>query len=151
MPCGLTPPFPCDWISPCFDCCALRCLQRFQLFRLSNIPSKHRSYLTFRSPNPFRPPLVAGYAPSEAPEPLFTSVLCGRCCLLSLSPNPDSGEEILALRNSASSTAPSHLFLPPNANAADVMQLPTIDGMMDVGCELDVIGYALCAKPWIAL
>ena len=76
----------------------LRCFRLFQLF---NTPFNNTHFSTFLSPNLLRPTLVASYAPSDPPEPLFTSVLCGCYRLLSLSPNPDSREEILAFRSSA--------------------------------------------------
>ena len=55
----------------------------------------------------YRPSLVASYAPSEAPEPLFTSDLCGCCRKHHCRQILTSGEEILA-----SAPAPTpHLFL----------------------------------------
>ena len=98
--CGSTPPFPCDSISPCFDDFARLDSCNFWL---SNIPSNRGSYLTFRSPNLYRPPLVARYAPSDPPEPLFTSVLCSCYRLHRCRQILTSGEEILALRSSATS------------------------------------------------
>ena len=106
-PCGSTPPSRCDSISPYFDDFArsdsCNFFRFFRFFRLSNIPSNHGAYLTFRSLNLYRPPLVARYAPSEAPEPLITSVLCGCCCSHRCRRILTFGEEILALRSSATS------------------------------------------------
>ena len=130
---GSTPPFPCDSMSPCFDDFARS--DSFDFFDFSTLLLSNGSYLTFCSPNFYRPPLVARYALFDTPEPLITSVLCGCCRLLSLSPNPNFGEQILALRSSAahprSTPAASHLFLLTTTNATDVMQLPTIDGRQD--------------------
>ena len=125
-PCGSTPPFSCDSISPCFDDFARSdSCNFFDFFNFSTLlptmdlssPSAH----SFR----FRPPLVTRYAPSEAPKPLFTSVLYGRYRLLSLSPI------LIPEKKSWRSAAPQHLLLPTTTNAADIMQLPMIDGMQD--------------------
>ena len=106
-PYGSTPPFPYDSISRSDSC------NFFRLFRLSNIPSSDGSYLTFLSPNLYRPTLVARYAPSEAPDPLFTSVLCGCCRSHRCRQIPTSGEEILALRSSATSQNRTCSYQPP--------------------------------------
>ena len=111
-----------------------RAFRFLQLFWLSNIPSSYGSYLTFLLPNLYRPTFVAYYALSKPPEPLSTSVLCGRCRLYRCRQILTFGEEILALCSSATS---QHLLLPTTTNAADVMQLPTIDGMQDMGCDMD--------------
>ena len=100
----------------------LRCLQLFQLFQLSNIPFNHGSYLTILSPNLYRPPLVARYAPSDPPEPLSTSVLYSCCRSYRCRRFLTSGEESLAypkapqLRNIAT----PHL-LTTTTNATDVI------------------------------
>ena len=138
-PCGSTPPFCCDSISPCFD--DFTHSDPFN-FRLSNIPTMDLFLITILSPNPYRPTLVAHDAPSEAPKPLFTSVLCGCCRLHRCRQNLTSGEESLAnpgtpqLRNIAT----PHL-LPTTANATDVMTI----GKQDMECAM------VCAmRQWIA-
>ena len=78
--------------------------------------------------------LIAHYALSKPPELLSTSVLYSRCHLHRCHQILTFGEEILALRSSATS---QHLLLPTTTNAADVMQLPTIDGIQDIGCDMD--------------
>ena len=74
VPCGLTVPFS---FLECFDFECAVLIFSFQLFDFSTFrpwtsPSSPLAHL-FR----YRPPLVACYTSSEAPEPLFTSVLCG--------------------------------------------------------------------------
>ena len=44
---------------------------------------------------------VSSHQPSDVPEQLFTSVLCGCCCLYRCRRILTSGEEIMALRSSA--------------------------------------------------
>ena len=131
-PCGSTPPFRCDSISPCFDDFArsdsCNFFEFFEFFDFSTLLPTMDLFLPSAHSFRLRPPLVTCYAPSEAPKPLFTSVLCGRCRLHRCRQILTSGEEILALRSSATS---QHLLLPTTTNAADVMQLPTIDGMQD--------------------
>ena len=128
-PCGSTPPFPCDSISPCSndfarsDSCDFFDFFDF-LILLPTMDLSLPSAYSFR----FRPLLVARYALSEAPEPLIISVLCGCCRLYRCRQILTSGEEILALCSSATS---QYLLLPTTTNAADVMQLPMIDGMQD--------------------
>ena len=109
-PCGSTPPFSF------LDSCDFACSKSCDVFNFFDFPTfqlniTHSS--TFLSPNLHRPTLVASYAPSDPPEPPFTSVLCGCCRLLSLPPNLDSGEEILALRSSATSQQRTYYCQPP--------------------------------------
>ena len=65
--------------------------------------------LITRSLNFYRPWLIASYAPSGVPEPLFTSVLCGYCRLHRCRQILIPGEEFLALRSSAA----LHMFYQP--------------------------------------
>ena len=71
----------------------LRC---FQLFRLFDLPTIDLPFLPFYSPNPYQPSLVASNTLSNPPEPLFTSVLYGRCYLHRCRQILTSREEILA-------------------------------------------------------
>ncbi len=58
---------------------------RFQMlgtlrcFRLFNTPTIRLHFSPVYSPIPYRPTLVASYAPSDPPRPLFTSVFSCRC------------------------------------------------------------------------
>ena len=120
VPCGSTPPFSFLGVLLYRMLKILRSFKLFRLLRLFGMPPTNTHSSTFLSPNLHRPTLVACYAPFDPPEPLFTSVLCGRCCLISLSPNLGFGEEILALRSSRRNSAqrrniatPQHLLAPP--------------------------------------
>ena len=93
-PCGQTLPFSFVDFT-----CSKSC-NPFRLFQLSNFSTfqpqvAHSSPSTHLSFN--RPSLVASYAPSDTPEPLCTSVLCGRCRIHRCRPILTSGEEILAI------------------------------------------------------
>ena len=107
---------PCSWTPPFFLCRFLRyrvlnILRLFRLFQLFNTPTIDLPFLSFYSPNPYRPSLVASNTPSDAPEPLFTSVLCGRSHQHRCRQILTFGEEILASWNSAPVPAPAP-FLP---------------------------------------
>ena len=52
--------------------------------------------------------IVASHQPSDAPEPLITSVLCGCCCSHRCRQIQTSGEGILALRNSRNTATLQH-------------------------------------------
>ncbi len=78
----------------------LKILRYFQTFRLFNLPTMDLPFSPFPHPNFNRPSLVASYALSDAPEPLFTSVLCGRCRIYRCRQILTSGEESLASWNS---------------------------------------------------
>ena len=53
----------------------------FNFYQQSNIPTMDLFLLTITSLSFYWPSLVSSYAPSDTPEPLFTSVLCGCRCL----------------------------------------------------------------------
>ncbi len=108
VPCGSTPLFSLQFNIALFRHFECSILQYFRLFRLLR-PSNHEaSLLAFYSSNFNRPSLVASPAPSNAPEPLFTSLLCGRCRIHRCHQIPTPGEESLASWNSAPGNA---LFL----------------------------------------
>ena len=83
----------------------------FSIFRhlTINLP-----FLPFYSPNPYRPLLVASYAPSDPPEPLFTSVFCDYWHRHRYRQILTSGEDVLASWNSAPAPAP----IPPTTLVA---------------------------------
>ena len=101
----------------------LAVLARFQLF---DLPTNTTYLSPFLSPNLYRPSLVASYAPSDPPEPLSTSVLCGCCRLYRYRRFLTSGEESLANPEAPQrrNIATPHL-LPTTTNATDVIT----DGM----------------------
>ena len=136
-PCGSTLPFLLLRFLRFRALKILRYLQLFWLFWLSNIPSNHRSYLTILSPNPYQPSLVARYAPSNPPEPLFISILCGCYRLHRCHQILTSRKEILALHSSATS---QHRLLATTTNATDVIT----DGMLG----RNVIWYTIAYRRW---
>ena len=100
--------------------------------------------LTILSLNFYRPSLLAGYAPSDTPEPLFTSTLCGYRCLHRYRQILTSGEGILALR---SSVTPTCSYQPtPAPPTSSSFQRSMVCRIWDVIWSL----YALCVMRWIA-
>ena len=96
-------------------CKALRAmltfLPKFQLFRLFDSESYGWPTINIGLSFLSLDTTVAADQPSDAPELLITSILCGCCCSHCCRQNPTSREEILALRNPATSqhynTAPA--------------------------------------------
>ena len=84
----------------------LRRFQLFQLFQLFDIATAVAYCLLLAHLFFNRPSLVASYAPSDAPEPLFTSDFHRRCRKHRCRQILTFGEGILASWNSAAAPAP---------------------------------------------
>ena len=87
---------------PAISCAQiLATFSTFQLFRLFDLATAVAYFLPSIHLILYRPSLVASYAPSDAPEPLFTSDFHSRCRKHRCRHILTSGEEILASWNSA--------------------------------------------------
>ena len=95
--CRQTPPFSLQFDIALFrHFLACKIFDFFQLFNFFNIATAVTNSLSSIHLNLYRPSLVASYAPSDAPEPLFTSDFHNRCRKHRCRQILTSGEEILA-------------------------------------------------------
>ena len=109
----------------------------FNFFDFFDLPTIDLPFLPFYSPNPYRPSLVASNTLSDPPEPLFTSVLCGRYYQHRCRQILTSREEILASWNSAPAPAP----IPPTTLVAHsnhgLCSFLLVDGMQVCNAQYD--------------